>query len=141
MNNSNQIVCIVFDIHGVVLEELFGEVVKNESIINLILDLKKNYKIVALSNATFTSINLWNKKANLELLFDELYFSDKTGFKKPDERAFRHLLSDLKIEAKNVLFIDDSLSNVSVAKSLGINSVLFINTEQLIKSLSQFTIV
>ena len=51
--------------------------------------------------------------------FDYTFLSFEIGYAKPDLKIFEYALDKMKIEAKNVLFIDDSFKNISAARALG----------------------
>ena len=42
---------------------------------------------------------------------------------KPDPRIYNSMLAQLGMEASRILFVDDSVENVEVARSLGINAL------------------
>jgi putative hydrolase of the HAD superfamily len=70
-------------------------------------------------------------------LFDVCVFSSEVHLIKPDPAIFRYTLEKLGIEPSGVLFIDDRFSNVSVARTLGIESIKFTTLIQLNKELKE----
>jgi HAD superfamily hydrolase (TIGR01509 family) len=66
----------------------------------------------------------------LNELFEKCYFSWKTGFIKPDVRAFTLLLSENDLEPADCAYFDDSKENVEVATSLGITSHVYESPQQ-----------
>ena len=54
--------------------------------------------------------------------FDYVYLSFEIGLKKPDKQIYEYVLDDLKIDAKNILFIDDDTDNILMAKECGWNT-------------------
>lgn len=54
--------------------------------------------------------------------FDYLFLSCDLEMEKPDVRAFEYVNEKIEIEGKNILFIDDSIKNIEIAKSLGWNT-------------------
>jgi len=54
---------------------------------------------------------------------------------KPDPAIFRYTLEKLGTDPSGALFIDDRFSNVSVAQSLGIESIKFSTLVQLNRQL------
>jgi putative hydrolase of the HAD superfamily len=50
---------------------------------------------------------------------DRLYFSDEIGSVKPEEQAFRHVISDLAVPASRIAFFDDTEVNVAAAQAAG----------------------
>ena len=60
---------------------------------------------------------------------DELYVSYKIKALKPSPVFFEYILQKEKVQAEDVLFIDDGPRNVEAAHSLGIHTVLAVNGE------------
>ena len=58
-------------------------------------------------------------------LFDKQYYSWKTGFIKPDPRAYQVMLEENNLKPEEVVYFDDSQKNVAAAEVLGIESYLF----------------
>lgn len=57
--------------------------------------------------------------------FDGLVISGQIGIAKPDPRIFSHLLDTHRLEAQELLFVDDRAKNVEAARAAGIEGVLF----------------
>jgi 2-haloacid dehalogenase len=57
--------------------------------------------------------------------FDGLVISGRIGLAKPDPRIYRHLLEAHRLEAGDVLFVDDRAANVEAAGAVGIEGLLF----------------
>ena len=57
--------------------------------------------------------------------FDGLVISGQIGVAKPDPRIFQHLLETHRLEAEDVLFVDDRAANVEAGSAAGIAGVLF----------------
>ena len=54
---------------------------------------------------------------------------------KPDEDAFKLILKENNLSAKNVIFIDDSIQHINAAKTIGIKTI-FLEKNQDVMSLS-----
>jgi len=87
-------------------------------------ELKPNYKLALISNATGNSVRRKIPEDKLEL-FDELFISAEVGLLKPDPALFRLALKKLDAEARETIFVDDHQEYVDGAKSVGMNSILF----------------
>lgn len=86
--------------------------------------LKKNYKIVLVSN-TDALIDQVIEKHNLKQYFDLTVFSYITGTLKTDPAFFNEVLRKLKISKEDALVIGDSLeTDIKGAQLAGIKSVL-----------------
>ncbi len=101
--------------------------------IKLLLELKKKYRLLLLSNSNPLHIEVNAKKEfgkyGLDIcdVFDKCFISYEMGVTKPDPAIFNRLLSEAGVSAEECLFLDDGQKNIDVAKKLGINSLL---TEQ-----------
>lgn len=74
--------------------------------------------------------------------FDSLEISceSKIYAKKPAENVFKKIIEELDANPGNVIFVDDQQKYIDISKQLGINSIWFINNEQLASDLGKFDI-
>ncbi len=63
--------------------------------------------------------------------------SGKEGVAKPDPEIFRRLVSTYALQPQATVFIDDSVSNVEAAQSLGLVALQFVGADQLRQDLNQ----
>jgi putative hydrolase of the HAD superfamily len=89
------------------------------------------YKTALLSNSHVRFVTHLRKNRPWLRLFDVCVFSSEVHLIKPDPAIFRYTLEKLGMEASSVLFIDDRFSNVSVARSLGMEAIKFSTLVQL----------
>ncbi len=111
----------------------------DKNVKKIILKLRKNHKLVYLSNS-FGEEVLARKKQHIYDFFLFGIDSYKVKLRKPDSKIYKLMLKKLKIRAKYCLFIDDRKKNVKAAKKLGINAIHFKNSKKLIKKLRKFNI-
>jgi len=71
----------------------------------------------------------------MEGLFDAQVFSYETGVLKPDSRMYRAGLAALGVDAREVVFIDDSPANIAGARAVGIDAILFRGAPALLTAL------
>lgn len=57
-----------------------------------------------------------------ETAFEQIFYSSRIGYRKPDEKAFTHVLTQVGVRAEKALFFDDSLQHIESARKLGIHS-------------------
>lgn len=96
-----------------------------EPIIELIKSLKKNYKVLILSNSC-PEIEFGNKLNHSYFdLFDYVYFSHNMGTRKPELMAYQKVLKDHSLKPANTIFIDDKIKNLEAASQIGINTIHF----------------
>jgi putative hydrolase of the HAD superfamily len=67
--------------------------------------------------------------------FTPCLLSCEIGIAKPDPKAYAFLLSELKLPAKEVVFVDDRPENIEAAKKMGIDAILFESESQLREAL------
>jgi epoxide hydrolase-like predicted phosphatase len=106
----------------------------------LLKKLSKNYLLGTLTNVS-PAHEILRKKKNVYDSFKINIKSCELGICKPDKKFFKVLLKELKredIKPEEVIFIDDRSNNISAAKELGINAILFKNNKSLIKDLRKF---
>jgi len=100
---------------------------------------KKGYKIAVLSDQWYLSKEAL-MPAKLYKKFDEVVVSCDVGMRKPNPKMYKLILKRLKLQAKQVLFIDNQEWNIKPAKKIGENTILFKNNEQLFKELDKLKI-
>ncbi len=95
----------------------------------LLKDLSAVYNLYILSNTSELHINRFNTMFHeaagfpLSEVFQHGFYSHETGYHKPDQAAFKHLLKNAGIRAEETLFLDDNIHNVKAAKELGFNVI------------------
>ncbi|MBT4174085.1 HAD-IA family hydrolase [archaeon] len=92
-------------------------------------ELSKKYKLYLLSNQLKFRTDYIKKTFDLDF-FDEVFFSNEIGLKKPSEKAFEYVLKKIGQKSEDCLFIDDYSPNIAVAKKLGFNVILFKGFEE-----------
>lgn len=116
------------------LHDIFQEAVATVRIdtemIGYIEALKKDYTIAILSNFPSGLESLLRDTLNINHLFDVVMNSHSVKMKKPDPAIYTHMLEKLGVNPEEAVFIDDKEKNVEVAKSLGINGIVFENAKQ-----------
>jgi len=68
-------------------------------------------------------------------IFDRIFISAEFGIRKPSLGFFTHVLSSIKANPKDCIFVDDKEDNILSARSLGIRSILFDSTENVIRQM------
>lgn len=93
--------------------------------IELLLALRKKYRLLLLSNTNYIHINkslpeeLLKFGLTMDDLFDKCYYSYLMGAVKPNADIFEQLLMDERIKPENCLFLDDGEKNILTAQNLG----------------------
>ena len=109
-----------------------------EERLQLIKKLKSNHTIFLLSNTNAIHINAFKKQLGDKKwlafckLFDKMYLSHEVGLRKPDIEIFEYILTEQKLIAEEVFFIDDSPQHIASAKKLGIHCHHLLDDENII---------
>ncbi len=120
-------------------EELYNLAKINYDVIKLIKDLKQNHKIGICSNSESKFLHTILRVNKLTDLFDSIVVSSEYGVTKPDAMIYKFALEQLSASPQETIFIDDNPENVQGAEQVGIKSILFTNTKELVIELSKFT--
>jgi putative hydrolase of the HAD superfamily len=105
--------------------------------LKLIKSLKNKYRIYLLSNTNNIHIDAFKKQlGNAKWedfcnLFDKMYLSHEVGLRKPNAEIFKHILTEQKLKAEEVFFIDDSPQHIEGAKKLGIKTHHLLDNENI----------
>jgi HAD superfamily hydrolase (TIGR01509 family) len=61
---------------------------------------------------------------------DQIFSALKMGTHKSEPGAYEAVLSKLSLKANDAIYIDDNKDNITAAKSVGLNTLLYENNEQ-----------
>ena len=109
-----------------------------EERVHLLKKLSSKYKIFLLSNTN--SIHLKEiissygekKWRNFISIFNDVYFSNKIGMRKPNEDVFFYIIKKNKLDVSKTLFIDDSAQHIKTAKKNGFKTHHLTDSEDII---------
>lgn len=83
---------------------------------------ERNFKIYTISNTSYLTKSILEK---FDLVFNKNYYSYEYGLLKPNINFLKKVISDLKIETKDIVVIgNDYDKDILPAESLGITSIL-----------------
>lgn len=100
--------------------------------------LKKNYRIVALTNTNPTHARVWpGKYADVLQHFEKIFSSHEMKTRKPEELAYRMVLDYLRLPAEETIFLDDTIENIVGADKLGIKGIAVTSSTQMIDALKK----
>ncbi len=99
--------------------------------IEILEQVKKNYKMLLLSNSNEIHYDLYVRDLQLRFgyrefdeLFHKAYFSFDTHLSKPDSEAYEFIMYQHDLNPAKTLFIDDNEENIKTAKRLGLKTYL-----------------
>ena len=108
--------------------------------LDVLLQLKKTHRILALSNTNsihikFINDYLSNRKTGdcLENYFHLAYYSHDLFARKPDKEIYLKVIDIERLSPSSVLFIDDRIENIKTAQELGMQTFHMTHPEQFYK--------
>lgn len=119
-----------YDEFGAIIKKSITEIPETLVIIGALQN--QGYQTAMLSDVTQYQAEIIRKMGYYDL-FNPVLLSYEIGVQKPNPEVFKVLLEKLQVSASHVLFIDDRIENVEAAEKLGIDSIQFVNPEQLKK--------
>lgn len=113
-----------------------GERELDEEVLDISKKLRdKGIKVcLASDNEKYRAEYLLNE-IGLKNNFDETFFSCFLGHTKSEPEFFKAVVKKLKLKPEEILYFDNDLKNVDVAKSVGINARVYKSVSQLEKLL------
>ncbi|MDQ2690857.1 MAG: HAD family phosphatase [Chloroflexota bacterium] len=110
--------------------------------VSIMQELKQaGYALYGLSNWSAETFPHARRKHAFFDVLDDMVISGEVGHVKPDPQIFQILLNKIGRQARECLFIDDSLANVRQAEKMGFAIVHFQSPEQLRAALRDFNIL
>lgn len=97
----------------------------NEPVVQLVHDLKAaGLRLGVLTNNVAEFRDRWRAMLPFDELFDDVVDSHEVGLRKPNPAIYQLALARLGAEAGRTGFLDDVVSNVVAAESVGMRAVL-----------------
>lgn len=113
---------------GVVLERYADHKIQ-PGIVDLIQSVATKYRVVLLSNASAEQLLPVMKHLGLDRLFEKIFVSSNLKLIKPDPEAYLAVMKDLGVEPQECVMIDDAKRNIDSATALGMQGIVFEETE------------
>lgn len=103
----------------------------DDSMVELLLDLKNKYHLFALTNDIKEWIEYRINNFKLNHYFEKIISSCDVGMQKPDLDIYEHLLKEIQFKPEEVIFIDNREENLAPAEKLGIKTHHFKSKQEL----------
>lgn len=114
----------------------------NQDVVDYVKKVRsQGIKTCICTNNFPTRINAVNKKFNFLSDFDVQVFSYEVGAVKPDPKIFQTLIEKSGVLPEEIFYADDKEANVTAAKSLGINAIVYTTFEDFVQKLQSFSII
>jgi epoxide hydrolase-like predicted phosphatase len=108
---------------------------ENGHMLTVLKQLKKTYRLAALSTIPKEWLEFKRKTFRLDDWFETIVSSGEYGITKPDTRMYQIAVKKLGLEPSEIVFVDDSENLLPPAEKLGMKTVLFRGQEDLMKRL------
>ena len=112
-------------------QEMYSGEIRNQPVMDLILNLRNKYKTALLSNVGKGSLKQRFSDEELSHMFDAVVVSGEVGFAKPDPEIYEHTADLLGVHINECVFIDDRQPYVDGARRTGMQAILYENFGQL----------
>lgn len=117
-------------------QEFFAGDKLDVDLVDFIRALKKNYHIVLLSNALSNLRIAITNEWKIDDAFHQIIISAEVGMMKPDEAIYELTLERMGFEPYETVFIDDFPRNIEGARQVGMHTILFKDTNQVMTELN-----
>lgn len=107
----------------------------NYSLLEFILELKKDYQIAMLTNVGSAGVRRFFPEGLLEKYFNPIVESGVIGFAKPEARAYEITADKLGVRLDECVFIDDRPEYVEGAQHVGMKTILYTDFQSFKKEL------
>lgn len=108
----------------------------NEELLDYLLELKDQYIICMYTTSIIHEEP--EVKERMDKIFKKIYSVIELNLDKKDTNSYQVIATDLKVNCDEILFIDDSPSNVNAAKEAGLKVIQYQSNPQLFKELKEY---
>lgn len=120
------------------LRELtFSSNTLNKEIVPVLQSLRKNYKVIAITNHAKEWFEEEIKNYKVDTYFDYIVTSYEAGIAKPDPKIYWMALNKYDLVPSECIFVDNMERNTIAAEKLGIKSIIFESVAKLKKQLAE----
>jgi HAD superfamily hydrolase (TIGR01509 family) len=102
---------------------------------DLLRELRQRYRLACLSNTNAFDVHRLDAEMQLREHFDECFFSNEIGFRKPDPQCYLHVIGQLDVPPAEIAFFDDNPEYVAGASAVGIRAFNCVGFDQLCTTL------
>ena len=111
---------------------------QKEEIFTLASRLKNhNFKIGILPNTEIPIVNFLSRMDYS--MFDIIMYSCLEGSRKPEKEIYLRIIDRIKLNADELIFVDDSDENIKASKEIGMHGILFTSSTQIIREIEDLT--
>ncbi len=107
----------------------------NRELLDYLVALRPRHKTAILSNSFVGAREREQALYGFANVFDHVLYSHEEGLEKPDPAFYLLACERLEVTPEEAVFVDDLPENVAGARAVGMQAVLFTNSEQTIRAL------
>ena len=100
-----------------------------DNVINTLSELKKNIRLILVTNAHRKTLNIKLERFNIAPYFDEMVCAHELYYVKEDIQLWYMLRSKYKLDFEKTVLVEDTIRNVNVALSAGVSSAVYVGDE------------
>jgi glucose-1-phosphatase len=89
--------------------------------LELLEGLRPQYRVACLSNTDAVNVRKFDEEIQLQNWFDECFYSNEMGVRKPDPEAYLRVSKSLEMPPNEIAFFDDSMECVNGAIVVGMH--------------------
>jgi epoxide hydrolase-like predicted phosphatase len=119
------------------IESYYRQVRINDELLDLILELRKKYKIGLLSNTSDNDVERFFSPADMAKYFDDVILSYRVQLTKPHPEIYQLAAQRLNVTPAECVFIDDNAHNIAGAEAVGMRGILYQDFSQFKKDLDK----
>lgn len=117
------------------IEQYWAGDAENLELVEFIRGLRPKYSTGLLSNAWSGVRETLEGQSQFLTVMDQIVFSSEVGLRKPDPEIYQLALARLGVPAGQAVFVDDFQVNIQAAKTAGILTVHFTDTDRAVEDL------
>ncbi len=113
--------------------KFFDYFVINQELLDFLKTIKSKINL-----AVFTKETLQNRpevRVKIDPVFDNIFSAKELNLSKKDPHSYLFVCKKLKVEPRNVLFIDDTVKNIEAAEKAGLDTTHYVSNAILIEKL------
>ncbi len=106
-------------------------------IISICTELRRRMPTALLTNNIAEWREGWRRRMDVDALFDLVVDSSEVGMRKPEESIYRLVEQGLNLPGEALLFVDDLGVNLKTARSLGWQTLIYLDTAEVVAELER----
>ena len=115
------------------LPESYDKIKLYDGAFDILKKVKKDRKIILITNAHRKTLNIKLKKYDLSPYFDDMVCAHELHYVKEDIQLWYMLRSKYQLDFKKTILVEDTIKNIMVGLSAGISGAVYLGNEEFSK--------